>query len=106
LDFDGWEGIALDVVFQRFWKGLSPTDLMGIGIEPCPGFHWPWKGFLPVGIPDEGIDPYHRFQGPWEVFSPCVGIVPYTGFFDPKPGLPLVETTADENSLLPNTSNK
>jgi hypothetical protein len=31
------------------------------------------------------------------VFSPCVGIVPYTGFFGPKPGLPLTGMAANEN---------
>jgi hypothetical protein len=40
------------------------------------------------------------------MFSPYVGIVPYTGFCGPKSGLPLAKTTADENVLFPNASNK
>jgi hypothetical protein len=84
--------------------------MTGIGTEPCPGFHWPWKGLPLVDILDKGTDPYHGFQGPCEegtpVFSPCVGIVPYTGFCCKKPGFPPIETATDENALLPNVSNK
>jgi hypothetical protein len=36
----------------------------------------------------------------------CVGIVPYAGFCDRKPGFPPAETIADKNALLPNASNK
>jgi hypothetical protein len=40
------------------------------------------------------------------VCAPCEGIVPYAGFCDPKPRFPLVETTVDDNALLPNSPNK
>jgi hypothetical protein len=64
----------------------------------------------PVDILNEGTTPCHRFQIPYEdktpVFSPCVGIVPCTGFCGPKPGFPLAETIADENALFPNASKK
>jgi hypothetical protein len=106
----GWVGIGPCILFQRFWKGIPPADMMGIDTEPCLGFHLPWKGLPPSDIPCNGNDPCQGFQSPCEdktqVIPPCVVIVPCTGLFCPKPRLPPTEMIAEEKSLLPNLSNK
>jgi hypothetical protein len=76
------KGMSLHRI-PRILGGVPPVDPMGIGVGPCPGFHWVWNGFPLIGIPGKGTGPCHGFQGPCEEgipkCAPCAGIVPCIG---------------------------
>jgi hypothetical protein len=61
----GCKGLGLCHI-PRILGRVSTYQSMGIGVEPCPGFHWLWKGLPLVNIHDKGTGPCHGFQGPCE----------------------------------------